>query len=133
MQAVEFTAIYPAGTADATTTYRGEKLPDFGVTGVWHAHPAHDGRGLLGMVDYLSPNPGLRLHQHAAVPVRRRYRLQRLPQRRRALPARTSTKFLPPAWRKVASERDPEKPYQNLWIASRARCRTAARACPPAT
>ena len=55
---VEFTAIYPAGTVDATTTYRGEKLPDFGVTGVWSLTPRTHGRGLLGMVDYLSPNPG---------------------------------------------------------------------------
>ena len=30
-----------------------------------------------------------------------------------------STKFLPAAWRNVASERDGKKPYQNLWIASR--------------
>src|SRR5262249_56904701 len=58
VQAIEFTAIYPAGTVDATTTYRGEKLPDFGVTGVWSLTPRTHGRGLLGMGDYLSPNPG---------------------------------------------------------------------------
>ncbi len=50
--------IYPAGTVDATTTYKGERLPDFGVTGVWNLTPRTHGRGLLGMVDYLSPNPG---------------------------------------------------------------------------
>ncbi|HUN82283.1 MAG TPA: hypothetical protein VMV81_12335, partial [Phycisphaerae bacterium] len=35
VEAAEFTAIYPAGTIDATTIYKGERLPDFGVTGVW--------------------------------------------------------------------------------------------------
>ena len=31
----------------------------------------------------------------------------------------SATRFLPAAWRKVASERDGKKPYQNLWIVSR--------------
>src|SRR5213075_724578 len=58
VQANEFTAIYPAVTVEGTTTYRGEKLPDFGVTGVWPLIRRTNGRGMLGMVDYLSPNPG---------------------------------------------------------------------------
>ena len=59
VEAIEFTAIYPAGTdPKRTTTYKGEKLPDFGVTGVWPLIRRTNGRGLLGMVDYLSPNPG---------------------------------------------------------------------------
>jgi len=118
VQAVEFTAIYPAGTADATTTYRGEKLPDFGVTGVWNLTPRTKGRGLLGMVDYLSPNPGYGFismlpYQYAGGIAYNAFHNAGV---RCQL---NSTKFLPSAWRNVASERDPKKPYQNLWIASR--------------
>ena len=29
------------------------------------------------------------------------------------------TSYLPPEWRKVASERDPKKSYKNLWLVSR--------------
>jgi len=119
VQAVEFTAIYPAGTVDATTTYRGEKLPDFGATGVWSLIPRTNGRGLLGMVDYLSPNPGYGFismlpYQYAGGIAYNAFHNAGV---RCQL---NSTKFLPAAWRKVASERDPKKPYQNLWIASRA-------------
>ena len=116
---VEFTAIYPAGTVDATTTYRGEKLPDFGVTGVWNMTPRTHGRGLLGMVDYLSPNPGYGFitmlpYQYAGGITYNAFHNAGV---RAQL---DSTKFLPAAWRKVASERDPKKPYQNLWLVSRA-------------
>ena len=119
VQAIEFTAIYPAGTVDATTTYRGEKLPDFGVTGVWSLTPRTHGRGLLGMVDYLSPNPGYGFitmlpYQYAGGITYNAFHNAGV---RCQL---DSTKFLPAAWRKVASERDGRKPYQNLWIASRA-------------
>lgn len=54
VDAVEFTAIYPAGTLEGTMTYKGEKLPDFGVTGVWPLIARTQGRGLIGMVDYIS-------------------------------------------------------------------------------
>ena len=116
---VEFTAIYPAGTVDATTTYRGEKLPDFGVTGVWSLTPRTHGRGILGMVDYLSPNPGYGFipmlpYQYAGGIAYNAFHNAGV---RTQLNA---TKYLPAAWRNVASERDPTKPYQNLWIASRA-------------
>jgi hypothetical protein len=116
---VEFTTIYPAGTVDATTTYRGEKLPDFGVTGVWNLTPRTHGRGLLGMVDYLSPNPGYGFitmlpYQYAGGITYNAFHNAGV---RTQL---NSTKYLPAAWRNVASERDPKKPYQNLWLASRA-------------
>jgi hypothetical protein len=118
VDAVEFTAIYPAGTVDATTTYRGEKLPDFGVTGVWNLTPRTHGRGILGMVDYLSPNPGYGFipmlpYQYAGGITYNAFHNAGV---RAQL---NSTKFLPAAWRNVASERDPTKPYQNLWLASR--------------
>src|SRR5262249_38314247 len=57
VDAVEFTAIYPAGTVEGTTTYQGERLPEFGVTGIWPLIRREKGRGATGMVDYLSQNP----------------------------------------------------------------------------
>ncbi len=119
VQAIEFTTVYPAGTVDATTTYRGEKLPDFGVTGVWNLTPRTHGRGLLGMVDYLSPNPGYGFitmlpYQYAGGITYNAFHNAGV---RCQL---NSTKFLPSAWRNVVSERDGKKPYQNLWITSRA-------------
>lgn len=118
IEALEFTAIYPAGTAEATTTYKGEKLPDFGVTGQWPLIPRTQGRGQIGMVDYISPNPGYGFitmlpYQHAGGI---QYNAFHNAGVRCEL---GSTPFLPAAWRKVASERDGKKPYQNLWIASR--------------
>jgi hypothetical protein len=118
VEAIEFTAIYPAGTVDATTTFRGEKLPDFGVTGVWNLTPRTRGRGQLGMVDYLSPNPGYGFitmlpYQYAGGIAYNAFHNAGV---RCQL---NSTKFLPAAWRNVASERDGKKPYQNLWVTSR--------------
>jgi hypothetical protein len=119
VDAVEFTAIYPAGTVDGTTTYRGEKLPDFGVTGVWSLTPRTHGRGILGMVDYLSPNPGYGFipmlpYQYAGGITYNAFHNAGVRSQLNSL------KFLPSAWRSVASERDPKKPYQNLWLVSRA-------------
>jgi len=116
--AVEFTAIYPAGTIDGTTTYKGERLPDFGVTGVWPLIRRTEGRGITGMVDYLSPNPGYGFitmlpYQHAGGIVYNAFHNAGV---RCAL---GQTPFLPSAWRKVMGERDPKKAYQNLWIVSR--------------
>ncbi len=113
----EFTAIYPAGTAEATTTYRGEKLPDFGVTGVWPLIRRTNGRGILGMVDYLSPNPGygyiaMLPYQYAGGITYNAFHNAGV---RCQL---NSTPFLPSAWRKVAGERS-GKPYENLWIVGR--------------
>ena len=118
VDANEFTAIYAAGTVEGTTTYKGEKLPDFGVTGVWHLTPRTHGRGLLGMVDYLSPNPGYGFipmlpYQYAGGITYNAFHNTGV---RCGL---GETPFLPAQWRKVMGERDPKKAYQNLWIISR--------------
>jgi hypothetical protein len=118
VDALEFTSIYPAGTAEQTMTYKGEKLPDFGVTGIWPLIPRTSGRGLIGMVDYISPNPGygyitMLPYQFAGGISYNAFHNAGV---RCQL---NSTPFLPSAWRKVAGERDGKKPYQNLWIASR--------------
>jgi hypothetical protein len=117
VEAVELTTIYPAGTVEATVTYKGERLPDFGVTGVWPLIRRTQGRGIVGMVDYLSPNPGYGFitmfpYQHAGGIAYNAFHNAGV---RCAL---ASTPFLPSAWRTAASERD-GKPYQNLWIISR--------------
>lgn len=119
VEAVELTAIYPAGTIDATTTYQGERLPEFGVSGVWPLIPRTQGRGLTGMVDYLSPNPGygfitMLAYQYAGGIS---YNALHNAGVRCAL---GETPFLPSAWRRVMGERDGTKAYQNLWIVSRA-------------
>src|SRR5262245_48647853 len=116
--ASEFTAIYPAGTIDSTTSYKGERLPDFGVTGVWPLIRRTEGRGITGMVDYLSPNPGYGFitmlpYEHAGGIVYNAFHNAGV---RCGL---AETPFLPSAWRQVMDERDGKKPYQNLWIGSR--------------
>ena len=50
----EFTSIYPAGTYDTTTTYNGHTIPTYTTTGVWWLIPRRHGKGILGMVDYIS-------------------------------------------------------------------------------
>lgn len=50
----EFTAIYPAGTYDKTTTYNGMVIPEITTTGVWPLIPRMHGKGFLGMIDYIS-------------------------------------------------------------------------------
>lgn len=118
VQAIEFTSIYPAGTAKAWTTYEGEKLPDFGVTGVWPLVAREHGKGIMGMVDYLSTNPGygfipLLGYQYAGGIA---YNALHNAGVRSQL---NSTPFLPPQWTKVAGERNPDEHYKNLWIGSR--------------
>ena len=113
----EFTTIYPAGTVEGTTTYKGERLPDFGVTGVWPLIRRTNGRGILGMVDYLSPNPGYGFismlpYQYAGGITYNAFHNAGV---RCQL---NSTPFLPSAWRKVPGERS-GKPYENLWIVGR--------------
>ncbi|MFN2427443.1 MAG: hypothetical protein ABR587_13465 [Candidatus Binatia bacterium] len=115
--AVEFTAIYPAGTADSMTTYKGHKIPDVGVTGIWPLMKRDNGRGQTGMVDYLSVNPGygfipLFAYQYAGGIAYNAFHNAGV---RCQL---NNTPFLPPEWRKVVSERD-GKPFQNLWIVGR--------------
>lgn len=115
--AVEFTAIYPAGTVDAFTTYQGERIPDVGVTGIWPLMRREQGRGQTGMVDYLSTNPGygyipLFAYQHAGGIAYNAFHNAGV---RCEL---SKTPFLPPEWRKATSDRD-GKPMQNLWIVGR--------------
>ncbi len=117
IDAVEFTAIYPAGTVEGETTYNGERLPDFGVTGIWPLMRRENGKGQLGMVDYLSTNPGygfipLLAYQYAGGI---QYNAFHNAGVRCQL---NSTPFLPSAWRSAVSERD-GKPMQNLWIVGR--------------
>lgn len=50
----EVTAIYAAGTHDALTTWRGRRIPEITTQGVWKLIPRHHGKGILGMVDYIS-------------------------------------------------------------------------------
>lgn len=50
----EFTAIYPAGTYDTTTKYRGHAIPQITTPGVWFFQPREHGTGDVGMVDYIS-------------------------------------------------------------------------------
>lgn len=118
VQAVEFTAIYPAGTIEGYTSYKGERMGDFGVTGVWPLIRRTTGRGQTGMVEYISPNPGYGFitmlpYQFAGGIAYNAFHNAGV---RAQL---NSTPFLPSQWRRVAGERDPGKPYQNLWIASR--------------
>jgi hypothetical protein len=118
VRAIEFTAIYPAGTAKAWTNYKGQKLPDFGVSGVWTLVPRDHGKGIMGMVDYLSTNPGygyipLLGYQYAGGIA---YNALHNAGVRSQL---NSTRFLPREWVKVAGVRNAEKNYQNLWIGSR--------------
>jgi len=51
----EFTSIYPVGTYDATTTYKGMTIPRITTTGVWWLTPRMQGSGIAGMIDYISP------------------------------------------------------------------------------
>jgi len=50
----EFTAIYPAGTYDTTTKYRGNAIPQITTPGIWFFQPRLHGTGDVGMVDYIS-------------------------------------------------------------------------------
>jgi len=117
VEAVEFTTIYPAGTVDAMITYKGERIPDVGATGIWPLMRRENGRGQLGMVDYLSTNPGygfipLFAYQYAGGISYNAFHNAGV---RCQL---NNTPFLPPEWRKAVSERD-GKPMQNLWIVGR--------------
>ncbi|MFC1851333.1 hypothetical protein ACFL27_14140 [candidate division CSSED10-310 bacterium] len=114
----EFTTIYPTGTAKSWVAYRGKQLPDFSVTGIWPFIPRSKGKGLVGMVDYLSSNPGygyitMLPYQHAGGLSYNAYHNTgvRCPL--------AGSKILPVTWQKAPGIRDPKRPYQNLWIISR--------------
>ncbi len=115
---IEFSRIYPVGTLQAMVKYKQWKLSSFGVTGIWHLIPRKEGRGQLGMVDYLSPNPGygyipLLQYQHATGVYYNAFHNAGV---RTQLNA---ARFVPKEWKHIPGERNPEKAYQNLWIASR--------------
>ena len=133
VEAIEFTAIYPAGTIDGTTTYKGETLPAFGVTGVWPLIRRDEGPRSHRDGGLPLAQPRLRLHHHAAVRARRRHRLQRLPQRRRALRPR---RHAVPAERLAQGDgraRSARSPTRTSGSSAAGRRRTAARGWPPAT
>jgi hypothetical protein len=116
--AVEFTHIIPVGTLQSTIKYKQWTLSSFGVTGIWHLLPRKEGRGQLGMVDYLSPNPGygyipLLQYQHATGVYYNAFHNAGV---RTQLNA---ARFVPREWKQIPGERNPKKNYQNLWIASR--------------
>ena len=50
----ELTTIYPAGTYDKTTTHNGQVMPMYTTTGIWTLIPRKHGKGITGMVDYIS-------------------------------------------------------------------------------
>ncbi len=50
----EYTAIYPAGTYDTTTRYKGKQIPQITTQGIWYFKPRLHGTGMVGMVDYIS-------------------------------------------------------------------------------
>jgi hypothetical protein len=50
----EITAIYAAGTHDNTTKHDGRTIPEITTQGVWPLIPRKHGRGITGMVDYIS-------------------------------------------------------------------------------
>ena len=118
VRAVEFTAVYPAGTTDAWITYRGAKLPDLGATGVWPLVPHNKGRGITGRIDYLSPNPGYGWIPLLAYEPVGGFAYNAL--HSAGIRARLDdTPFLPAEWTRVVNERSPDQVYRNLWIGSR--------------
>jgi hypothetical protein len=50
----EVTAIYASGSHDETIGYNGRQIPQISTTGVWPLIPRMHGKGILGMVDYIS-------------------------------------------------------------------------------
>lgn len=50
----EYTAIYPAGTYDTTTKFKGKDIPQITTPGIWYFQPRLHGNGMVGMVDYIS-------------------------------------------------------------------------------
>lgn len=117
IEALEFTAIYPVGTAQATRKTKYGTLPDFGVTGVWPLVERKNGRGITGMVDYLSSNPGYGFIPMIAYQPAGGIYYNAIHNAGIRTPA--STPYLPKEWRKVPGEKNPNKPYKQLWIVSR--------------
>ncbi|MGI9371480.1 MAG: hypothetical protein ACR2OJ_03215 [Hyphomicrobiales bacterium] len=117
VDAIEFTRIMPAGTVKAYVNTKHGKLPGFGVTGVWGLMERAQGRGITGMVDYLSSNPGygfipLLAYQHAGGVYYNAFH-------NAGIRSPVGTRYLPKSWRSVSSERNPKHKYKNLWLVSR--------------
>ena len=117
VNAVEYTRIMPTGTADAMRDTPHGRLPEFGVTGVWPLIPRAQGRGVTGMVDYLSSNPGygfipMLAYEHAGGVYYNAFH-------NAGIRSPVGTHYLPEEWRDVTSERETDKKYQNLWLVSR--------------
>jgi len=117
VDAIEYTHILPSGTVKAFVKTKHGRLPAFGVNGVWDLMERAQGRGITGMVDYLSSNPGygfipLLAYQHAGGVYYNAFH-------NAGIRSPVGTRYFPKEWRKVASERDPKKNYKNLWLVSR--------------
>lgn len=117
VDAIEFTRIMPAGTLKGFVNTKHGKLPSFGVTGVWDLMERAQGRGITGMVDYLSSNPGygfipLLAYQHAGGVYYNAFH-------NAGIRSPVGTRYLPKSWRSVSSERNPKHKYKNLWLVSR--------------
>lgn len=116
----EYTTIYPAGTHDSYTTVDGNRIPNYPVTGVWPLVPRDYGKNQsksqLGMVDYLSKNPGYGFitmlpYQHAGS-----YYYNAFHNDGVRVPVGKS--FIPPEWKNVKTEREGKQAGQ-FWVCSR--------------
>ena len=113
----EYTTIYVAGTVNRTTKCKGKRIPDYPVSGVWRFIPRKRGRGILGMVDYLSTNPGY--GYITMLPYQYAGGIYYNAIHNAGIRMPLGKRFLPKEWRTVKTERPPYKKCQNLWIASR--------------
>ena len=118
IEADEFSTIYPTGTVQAWVNWQGKRLPDFAVTGIWPLIPRMKGKGILGMVDYISTNPGYGFvpmlpYQYAGGI---EYNAFHNPGIRCPL---AGSRILPKEWQQANGIRDTKKPFINLWITSR--------------
>jgi hypothetical protein len=50
----EFNVVWPVGTHDSMTTHNGKQIPMISTPGVWTLIPRKYGKGIVGMVDYIS-------------------------------------------------------------------------------
>lgn len=118
VEAVELTAIYPAGTINRTVAYKGRQVPAFGVTGVWPLIPRRHGRGNLGSVDYISPNPGYGYLPNLGYEYGGGIEYNSIHNAALRWPL-SMGKILPEAWRTPPASPEKEPRYRYLWLASR--------------
>lgn len=115
--ALEFTTIHPVGTAQSWTNSKYGKLPAYGVQGVWPLISRDKAPRMGGMVDYLSTNPGYGFiplvgYEYAGGVAYNAFH-------NAGIRTPAGTRYLPKEWRSVPGERDPDKPYAQLWLVSR--------------